>query len=33
VEKAADTGALAGTLMDADDTLYMKALEQNAINR
>jgi hypothetical protein len=33
VEKAADTGVAAGTTMDADDTLYMKALEQNAINR
>jgi hypothetical protein len=33
VEKAADTGALDGTLTDGDDTFYMKAIEQNAINR
>jgi len=33
VEKVAETGAVDGMLMDADDNLYLTALEQNAILR
>jgi sugar lactone lactonase YvrE len=33
VEKVAETGAVDGMLMDADDNLYLTALEENAIKR
>jgi len=33
VERVAETGAVDGLLMDADDNLYMTALEENAIKR
>jgi sugar lactone lactonase YvrE len=33
VERVAETGAVDGLLMDADDNLYLTALEENAIKR